>query len=94
MLWRLRAFGGGSGAGVNINPVAFLVIQGTGVKLLPVEHGSSIDRVLDYLPDFMEKANNLMNKMMQDKKEEKNKVRQEEIRQKREEAKKEENKIV
>ncbi len=85
-------FGGGSGAGVNINPVAFLVIQGSGVKLLPVEHGSSIDRVLDYLPDFMEKANNLMNKMMQDKKEEKNKVRQEEIRQKREEAKKEENK--
>ena len=85
-------FGGGSGAGVNINPVAFLVIQGNGVKLLPVEHASSIDRILDYLPDFMEKANNLMNKMMQDKKEEKNKVRQEEIRQKREEAKKEENK--
>lgn len=80
-------FGGGSGAGVNINPVAFLVIQGSGVKLLPVEHFSSIDRLLDYIPDLMEKANNLMNKMMQDKKEEKNKVRQEEIRQKKEEEK-------
>lgn len=80
-------FGGGAGAGVNINPVAFLVIQGNGVKLLPVEHCSSIDKLLDYMPDLIEKANNLMNKMMQDKKEEKNKVRQEEIRQKKEEAK-------
>lgn len=80
-------FGGGAGAGVNINPVAFLVIQGSGVKLLPVEHCSAIDRLLDYMPDLMEKANNLMNKMMHDKKEEKNKVRQEEIRQKKEEEK-------
>lgn len=80
-------FGGGSGAGVNINPVAFLVIQGNGVKLLPVNHSSSIDRLLDYMPDLVEKANNLMNKMMQNKKEEKNKVRQEEIRQKKEEEK-------
>ena len=31
-------FGGGSGAGVNINPVAFLVIQENNVKLLPVNH--------------------------------------------------------
>ena len=80
-------FGGGAGAGVKINPVAFLVIQGNGVKLLPVEHCSSIDKLLDYMPDLMEKANNLMNKMMHDKKEEKNKVRQEEIRQKKEEEK-------
>lgn len=83
-------FGGGAGAGVNINPVAFLVIQGNGVKLLPVEHSSSIDRLLDYMPDLVEKANCLMNKMMQDKKEEKNKVRQEEIRLKKEEQKEKE----
>lgn len=83
-------FGGGAGAGVNINPVAFLVIQGNGVKLLPVEHSSSIDKLLDYMPDLVDKANCLMNKMMQDKKEEKNKVRQEEIRQKKEEQKEKE----
>lgn len=83
-------FGGGAGAGVNINPVAFLVIQGNGVKLLPVEHSSSIDRLLDYMPDLVDKANCLMNKMMQDKKEEKNKVRQEEIRIKKEEQKEKE----
>lgn len=80
-------FGGGSGAGVNINPVAFLVIQGSCVKLLPVNHSSSVDKLLDYMPDLVEKANHFMNRMVQDKKEEKNKVRQEEIRQRKEEEK-------
>ena len=83
-------FGGGSGAGVNINPVAFLIIQANNVKLLPVDHTSCLDKLLDYMPDLVDKANNLMNKAMQNKKEEKNKVRQEEIRQKREDEKKEE----
>ncbi len=73
--------------GVNINPVAFLIIQSNNVKLLPVDHTSSIDKLLDYMPDLVEKANSLMNKAMQNKKEEKNKVRQEEIRQKQEERK-------
>lgn len=64
-------FGGGSGAGVSISPVAFLVVQPNNVKLLPVEHCSAIDRLLDYVPDLMEKANAMLNKSMQNKKEEK-----------------------
>ena len=63
-------FGGGSGAGVSISPIAFLVVQQNNVKLLPVSHSSSIDRLLDYVPDLMEKINSYLNKMMQDKKEE------------------------
>ena len=63
-------FGGGSGAGVSIAPVAFLVVQQNNVKLLPVEHCSAIDRLLDYVPDLMEKANCVLNKNMQNKKEE------------------------
>ena len=63
-------FGGGSGAGVSISPVAFLVVQQNNVKLLPVEHCSAIDRLLDYVPDLMEKANCMLNKSMQNKKEE------------------------
>lgn len=80
-------FGGGAGAGVNIMPVAFLIVQPSGVKLLPIDHDSCLDKILDYMPDLVEKANNLINKSMQNKKEEKNKTRQEEIRQKREEQK-------
>lgn len=70
-------FGGGSGAGVNINPVAFLVIQANNVKLLPVNHASAMDKLLDYMPDLVDKANTLMNKAMQNKKEEKNRKQEE-----------------
>ena len=65
-------FGGGSGAAVNISPIAFLVVQNESVKLLPIEHSSSVDKLLDYVPDIMEKANNLINKCT--KKEEKVKI--------------------
>lgn len=64
-------FGGGSGAGVSISPVAFLVVSPNNVKLLPVNHSSAIDKLMDYVPDLMEKVNCYLNKTMQNKKEEK-----------------------
>ena len=66
-------FGGGSGAGVSIKPVAFLIVQGNNVKLLPVEHNCTIDRILDYMPELCEKAEKMMEKMM-NKKEEKEEI--------------------
>lgn len=62
-------FGGGAGAGVSVNPVAFLVVQGNVVKLLPVNHSTSLDKLLDYIPDLFDKANDMMNKCIQNKKE-------------------------
>ena len=53
-------FGGGSGAGVSISPIAFIVVQSTGVKLLPVEHSSSLDKLLDLVPDFIDRINNII----------------------------------
>ena len=67
-------FGGGSGAGVAINPVAFLVINNNDVKLMPVNHASSIDKLLDYVPDLFEKASKLMNKCLDEKKEKTNDI--------------------
>ena len=67
-------FGGGAGAGVSINPIAFLVITNDNVRLLPVNHSSSIDKLLDYIPDLMERANNMMNRCIQNKKEETEKI--------------------
>lgn len=67
-------FGGGSGAGVSINPVAFLVIQEENVKLLPVNHSSAIDRLLDYVPDLFEKVNEMMKNTTSIKKEIENNV--------------------
>ena len=48
-------FGGGSGAGVHIVPVGFLVVSENGTKMLPVDHCSAIDKLLDYVPDVIEK---------------------------------------
>lgn len=70
-------FGGGSGAAVNINPIAFLVIQANNIKLLPVNHSSAMDKLLDYMPDLVEKTNAIVNKCMQNTKEDKNKELQE-----------------
>ena len=67
-------FGGGSGAGVAINPVAFLVINNNNVKLMPVNHSSAIDKLLDYVPDLFEKASSLMGKCLADKKEKTNEI--------------------
>ena len=61
--------------GVSITPVAFLVVQNDTVKLLPVCHSSAIDKLLDYVPDLVDKANCFLNKTVnnirEDKKEEK-----------------------
>jgi len=57
-------FGGGSGAGVNISPVAFLVIQDKNIKLLPVNHASSVDKLLENIPDLLDKLNNIAHKAM------------------------------
>lgn len=48
-------FGGGSGAGVSINPIAFLIVENEKVRLLPVNHSSCIDKILDYVPDLFER---------------------------------------
>ena len=59
-------FGGGSGAGVNIEPVAFLVVSNGIVKLLPVTHDSYVDKLIDYVPDLLDKSGDLI-KGMKDK---------------------------
>ena len=56
------------GAGVTINPIAFLVITTENVRLIPVNHSSSLDRLIDYMPDLIEKTNQMMNKCIQNKK--------------------------
>lgn len=55
-------FGGGSGAGVSINPVAFLVVCKDSIKLMPISHASTIDKLMDYVPDVLEKAHKILDK--------------------------------
>lgn len=55
-------FGGGSGAGVTVKPMAFLVIKNDSVKLLPVEYESSVDKAIDSIPQIFEMIKNLTSK--------------------------------
>lgn len=67
-------FGGGAGAGVSIHPVAFLVVQDNNVKLMSVDHDSCIDKLLDYVPDLMQKMNQMFNKSIEQKENRTNKI--------------------
>lgn len=62
-------FGGGSGAGVKVAPVAFLVIKGDSVRVLPVDSNgmSSLDRLIDVVPESIDKIINFLEKQKEDK---------------------------
>ena len=66
-----NSFGGGSGAGINIIPVAFLIVKGDSVKLLPVAQpaGSTVDRVVEMVPEVIDKVTGFIEKQQQEKKE-------------------------
>lgn len=59
-----NCFGGGSGAGVNIMPIAFLIIKGDTVKLLPVAApaGTTADRIIEMVPELVDKVTDFMDK--------------------------------
>ena len=58
-----EVFGGGSGAGVNVTPVAFLVIQNGELKMLPVNSNpDTIDRAVSMVPDMVDKVVGLFKK--------------------------------
>ncbi|MEW5922078.1 MAG: GerW family sporulation protein [Bacillota bacterium] len=46
-------FGGGSGGGVSLRPVAFLVAGPGEIRLLPVDRGAAIDRIIDAAPQLI-----------------------------------------
>ncbi len=56
-------FGGGSGAGVSISPIAFLVISKDGeVKLLQLASNSGANGFLEQLPDLISKVKAMFSK--------------------------------
>lgn len=64
-------FGGGSGAGVSLQPVAFIVVGNNQMKLLPVDENSS---ALNNLFDFMSKLVNDLKETLNKKKNDENKA--------------------
>ncbi|WP_429160163.1 GerW family sporulation protein [Desulfitispora alkaliphila] len=55
-------FGGGSGAGVSVQPMGFLVVGKDQVRFLPVDGNQVADRLIDLAPKVVEHIQNMLNK--------------------------------
>lgn len=63
-------FGGGAGAGVSIQPVAFLVVQEDGVRLLQMDEGSdALSSAIRSVPEVVDRISSLIRKPNSKKKE-------------------------
>lgn len=52
-------FAGGSGAGVSISPVAFMIVgRNNTIKMIPASPNAALDRALDSIPNIIEKVKN------------------------------------
>jgi sporulation protein YtfJ len=55
-------FAGGTGAGVSVQPVGFLVVTGSNVKMLPAQSTGPLDRVVELLPQLIHDLGDKENK--------------------------------
>ena len=62
-------FGGGAGAGINLSPVAFLVVKDGSVRMLPVAVPASTtaDRIVEMVPDTLDKIADFIDSRMEKK---------------------------
>ncbi len=53
-------FAGGSGAGVSVQPVGFLVITLDGVRLLPAQNKTALERAMGCAPQLIEDIRDIL----------------------------------
>ena len=53
-------FAGGTGAGVNVRPVAFLIVGNGQVRLLPAQNNTSVDRLIEMIPQIFDDVKSLL----------------------------------
>ena len=58
-----QPFGGGSGGGVSITPIAFLIVGSSGVKTIHLDEGTHlIEKMIDLAPQVVDKIQSMMSK--------------------------------
>ncbi len=64
------AFGGGSGAGVKIEPVSFLIIRDGSVRMISANAGeqNSVEKFIDAMPDIIDKVKEVLPKKKDEEK--------------------------
>jgi len=53
-------FGGGSGAGVSVKPIGFLVVGNGQVRMLPVDGNLLADRLIDMAPQLLSQIQSIL----------------------------------
>lgn len=63
-------FGGGVGAGMNVTPIAFLIIKEGNVRMVPVAvpANTTAERVVEMVPDVLDKLTDYIDSRSQKKK--------------------------
>lgn len=64
-----KPFGGATGAGVKVTPVAFLIIKDGSVRMLPigVAPNTATDRLVEMIPDALDKITDFVDKCLEKK---------------------------
>jgi len=63
-----ECFGGGSGAGVTIQPIGFLTISKGSVRMIPIEkYDGAADRIVGMIPEAFDKISDFFKKDKKDK---------------------------
>ncbi|TFB25047.1 sporulation protein YtfJ [Filobacillus milosensis] len=60
-------FGGGTGGGVSINPIGFLVVRANEVKMVHLDEGTHIiEKLIDFAPQAVEKMQGMFQQRSKD----------------------------
>ena len=58
-----QPFAGGSGAGITITPIAFMVVSGADIRLIHVANNvTTVDKVVEMVPEIIDKAKAMFSK--------------------------------
>lgn len=56
-------FAGGSGAGITLSPVAFLIVGGGQVRLLTVKDNNALDKLINSAPELLQQLQNTISQV-------------------------------
>ncbi len=59
---KANCFGGGTGAGISVTPVSFLIIRGDNVRIINADPapGGPIEKAIDLVPDLVDKVSGMI----------------------------------
>ena len=67
-----KGYGGGTGCGVKVEPIGFLIVKDGSVRMLNVipPANNTFDRIIDMVPDAVDRLDQMIDKLKEKKEEE------------------------